>query len=59
MSEALTTSRPPGTSSGSNLASDGGLSATTLSAASTIGEPIGRSAMMTVQDAVPPRISGP
>ena len=31
----------------------------TLSALSTIGEPIGWSAMMTVHDAVPPRISGP
>ncbi len=31
----------------------------TLSATSTIGEPIGRSATMTVHDAVPPRISGP
>ena len=59
MSEALTMSRPPGTSSGSNLASDGGLRATTLSAASTIGEPMGRSATMTVHEAVPPRISGP
>ena len=59
MSEALTTSRPPGARSGSYFAIDGGLSATTLSATSTIGEPIGWSAMTTVHDAVPPRISGP
>ena len=31
----------------------------TLSAMSTIGEPIGWSLMTTVHDAVPPRISGP
>jgi hypothetical protein len=44
---------------GSNFAIDGGLSATMTSAASTMGEPMGRSATMTVQYAVPPRISGP
>ena len=59
MSDALMMRSPPGTRSGSNFASDGGLRATTLSALSTIGEPIGRSATMTVHDAVPPRISGP
>ena len=31
----------------------------TLSATSTMGEPMGPSATMTVQFAVPPRISGP
>jgi hypothetical protein len=55
----FTTSSPPGTTSGSNLASDGGLSTTAASARSTIGDPIRRSATMTVHEAVPPRISGP
>ena len=59
MSDPLTTSSPPGARSGSNFARDGGFRATTLSAESTIGEPIGRSATMTVHEAVPPRISGP
>ena len=45
--------------SGSNLASDGGLSTIAESAASTMGEPMGRSEMITVHEAVPPRISGP
>ena len=60
MSEALSDEQAARRrASGSNFASDGGLRATTLSALSTIGEPIGWSATMTVHDAVPPRISGP
>ena len=42
-----------------NFAIDGGLSAITLFATSTMGEPIAVSDTMTVQYAVPPRISGP
>ena len=59
MSVVLTTSSPPTATSGAYFAIDGGLSTTAWSARSTIGEPIGRSATMTVHDAVPPRISGP
>ena len=56
---SFTTRRPPGATFASNFAWDGGLSTTAASARSTTGEPIGSSPMITVQDAVPPRISGP
>ena len=59
MSVAFTTSVPPGATSGPNFASDGGFSTTAAQAASTTGEPIGSSPTITVQAAVPPRISGP
>ena len=58
-SVAFTISVPPGATSGPNLASEGGFSTTAAQAASTTGEPIGSSPTMTVQAAVPPRISGP
>ena len=58
-SVSLTTSTPPATTRGAKRAWDGGLRTTAASASSTIGEPIGSSPTMTVQEAVPPRISGP
>ena len=53
------TRSPPGATCGPNLRSDGRFMTTAASRRSTTGEPIGASSMMTVQDAVPPRISGP
>ena len=59
MSVVFTTSRPPSATACVYFAIDGGLRTTAWSARSTTGEPIGRSATMTVHEAVPPRISGP
>ncbi len=57
--EELINSLPPGRTVFSNLSSEGALSAITASASVTTGEPTGSLDTMTLQFAVPPRISGP
>src|SRR3972149_2596786 len=57
--DALATNSPPSATRGPNRVSDGGFITTAASYRSTTGEPISSSATITVQDAVPPRISGP
>ena len=59
MSELLTSSQPPGCANGSNLSSEGRFMTMTQVASVTMGAPISSSEMMTLQLAVPPRISGP
>ena len=50
---------PPGTTSFSNFSSDGRFMATSTSGLTTSGDPMVLSEMQTLQEAVPPRISGP
>ena len=59
MSELLTISSPPGRISGSNLSMEGRFITIAAEGLGTTGEPISPSETMTVQLAVPPRISGP
>jgi hypothetical protein len=59
MSERLMTSTPPGLRSASYLSIEGLLSTTAAVGLRIIGAPISSSDTMTMQCAVPPRISGP
>ena len=59
INEALLSSTPPGCTSGSYRSNDGGLSTIAALGRRTSGEPISSSETITVQFAVPPRISGP
>ena len=58
-SELFTNSNPPGLTSGSYFSIEGMLKITAMLGCRTMGAPISSSERMTVQLAVPPRISGP
>ena len=50
---------PPGATVDSNLSSEGRFIAIRISGSEIMGEPTGASLIITLQLAVPPRISGP